>query len=489
MALNFNETSVGTRENRLGSITGYVGSLRDLGCRSGCDGELPDRERCFTQSSGCNSACALGQLSGIRDVAIINHAPSGCTANASRVIVKNRQVAKKRGVPTSTVFVGTDMNEQDTIFGSVDALAGIVREVCRRYKPNAVFIGTSCVTGIIGEDVDTAAAELTAELHIPVIPAHCEGFKSRIWATGFDIADHAVLTGLVKPPKVKRNVINFKNFNNGKRKEITEIFAHFGVEPLFFYTNSTVEELSHLSESLATVCICGSLGTYLGYGLQEQYGVPYIETINPLGVTGFEAWLREIGKVIGKEAEVEAYIAEERQKFLPKIEAVKQELKGLRAVIGMGPGFGFEIARVLEELGLEVVWQSIWHYDKQHDNAKVPAAMQHLLQKERDIPLNVADQQNHELLNILSHYKPDIYFCRHPGSTIWAIKQGIPAIHVEDEYLVFGYQGTLDFAYMILDKIKNRSLEQNLASRVELPYTDWWYGQDVAHFYKEEEAE
>lgn len=49
------------------------------------------------------------------------------------------------------------------------------------------------------------------------------------------------------------------------------------------------------------------------------------------------------------------------------------------------------------------------------------------------------------------------------------------------------YQGTLDFAYLILDKIKNRSLEQNLAARVELPYTDWWYQQDISHFYKEAE--
>lgn len=487
MELNLHEASVGTRENRLGSVTGYVGSLQDLGCRSGCGGALGDKERCFTQSSGCNSGCALGQLSGIRNVAIINHAPSGCTAIASQIIVKNHQVAKKRGVTNGTVFVGTDMNEQDTIFGSVDSLGDIIREVNRRYHPEAIFIGTSCVTGIIGEDVDTVARELSGELNVPVIPAHCEGFKTKIWATGFDIADHAVLSGIVKPPKEKRDVINFKNFNNGKRKEITEIFAHFGVTPLFLYTNSTVEELSHLSESLATVCICGSLGTYLGNGLQELYGVPYIETINPLGVTGFETWLREIGKVIHKEAEVEDYLAEERAKYLPKIEAVKKELQGLRAVIGMGPGFGFEIARVLEELGIEIVWQSIWHYDKQHDNAKAPAAVDYLLQKPRDIRLNVADQQNHELLNILNRCKPDIYFCRHPGSTIWAIKQGIPAIHVEDEYLVFGYQGTLDFAYLILDKIKNRSLEQNLAARVELPYTDWWYQQDISHFYKEAE--
>ena len=35
---------------------------------------------------------------------------------------------------------------------------------------------------------------------------HCEGFKSRIWATGFDISDHAVLSSIVQPPKQKRKM-------------------------------------------------------------------------------------------------------------------------------------------------------------------------------------------------------------------------------------------------------------------------------------------
>ena len=57
--------------------------------------------------------------------------------------------------------------------------------------------------------------------------------------------------------------------------------------------------------SIATVSICGTLGTYLGNGLEKQYGVPYVQTLRPHGITGFEEWLRGIGKVIGKETDVE----------------------------------------------------------------------------------------------------------------------------------------------------------------------------------------
>ncbi|WP_378953598.1 nitrogenase component 1 [Pelosinus sp. sgz500959] len=486
MPINLNVTSAGTRENRLGSITGYTGDLHDLVHQSKC-GTVKERERCFSQSSSCDAGCALSQLAYIRDVAIINHAPSGCTAMASPTTVTHTQLAVKRGLEYNTVFLGTDMDETDTIFGATSGLREIIIETYKRYKPNAIFVGTSCVSGIIGEDVDSVIAELVEEIPIPIVPVHCEGFKSRVWASGFDAADHAILTGIVKPPQNKNSVINFKNFNESARQEIIDIFARFGVEPFFLYSNSTVEELTHLSESLATVSICGTLGTYLGNGLEEKYGVPYIRTINPLGIVGFETWLREIGHVIHKEAEVEAYIEEERAKYLPKIEEIKKELKGLRAVLGMGSSYAFQVTRVLQELGIEVVWVASWHYDAKYDNGEIPPFIEQLA---KDSPYNfkvsVSDQQNFEILNILHKYKPDIYIARHPGTTVWAIKQGIAAFFLADEYKTFGYRGTLDFAYTILDTIRNRSFEKNLAARISLPYSDWWYQQDSGSLLKEE---
>lgn len=484
MSFDLEISDIGTRESRLGSITGYVGDLKDLAKQSKC-GSLRGCARCFSQSSTCLSACCLSQLAGIRDIAVVHHGPAGCSTTGTQIYTVTKQVAAKRGIANNSVYIGTDMNEQDTIFGSTDTLRDIVLETYRRYSPKAIFVSSSCATGIIGEDIDSVVDSLKDEIDVPIAAVHCEGFKSRIWATGFDISDHAILSSIVKPPEKKRKIINFKNFYESARDEITEIFKNFDVEPVFLYANATIEELSHLSEALATVCICGTLGNYLGNGLEEKYGVPYIRTINPLGVTGFETWLRTIGKAIHKENEVEKYIEEERAKYIPQIEEVKKELKGLRAVLGMGPGYTFEVSRVLQELGIEVVWGAAWHYDKRYENGDIPPSMNYLLENNPNFQVSVADQQNFEVLNILNRYQPDLYLSRHPGSTVWAIKQGFPAVYVADEYMIFGYKGTLDFAHTILDTIRNRSFEKNLASRVKLPYTDWWYKQEVSLFLEE----
>ena len=58
-------------------------------------------------------------------------------------------------------------------------------------------------------------------------------------------------------------------------------------------------------------------------------------------------------------------------------------------------------------------------------------------------------------------------------------------MYVADEYMIFGYKHTLEVARTSLDTIRNRSFEENLAKRSKLPYTDWWYTQQVDTFLEE----
>ena len=111
MPFNFSNANIAIRENRLGSITGFVGDLQTLVSKSE-DGTLRNRERCFSQSSSCLSGCALNALAAIRNVAVVYHAPAGCTAMASNDAVKFGQIAARINKTTNSVFVCTDLNEK-----------------------------------------------------------------------------------------------------------------------------------------------------------------------------------------------------------------------------------------------------------------------------------------------------------------------------------------------------------------------------------------
>jgi nitrogenase molybdenum-iron protein alpha chain len=491
MAINLNNKVLESRESRLGSITGFSGSLSDLkedfACGGGC---VENKGRCFSQASSCPSNCALGQLSGINDAAIVQHGPSGCAATAIGISSNYDLLANALGRDRSHfAYTCTDMTEADTVFGSIDNLKEVVIETYNRYHPKVIFLGASCVSGIIGEDLEGILEDLEKKIGIPVAPIHCEGFKSQIWATGFDLAQHAILKYIVKPPKKKSNKVNIYGFTQGlswnTRSDIKRMFDAIGVEPTYLPASATVEELEHLSEAVATVTTCSTLGSYLGIGLESTYGVPFVRALPPHGIIGFEDYARQLAKVVGKEAEMEAYIKQEREYYLPKLEKVKEQLRGKRAVIAMGPGFGTNYARILQEFGLEIQHLLAWHLDKQYDDGNKPAALKHLIKTSpNNFNYSVNDLQNYEFMNILNKAKPDVFVSRHPGSTVWAMKIGIPAYCVYDEYNSFGYKGTLRFAQTLLDIITNRSFAENLSKHVSLPYSKWWMQQKYDALYE-----
>ncbi len=490
MPINIQSLESPTRENRLGAITGYHGTIRDLATRAGgCT--LKNRERSFSQTSACSSGCAQGHLAGIRDAAIVSHAPIGCAADSVGANVQNKWGSKVRNWEYRNVnFICTNMTEEDTVFGAATKLREAVREAYRRFNPKAIFVTTSCASAIIGEDINGVLDELREEIPVPLAPVFCEGFRSKVWASGFDAAYHAILTWIVKPPQQKTNVVNMINFRGSAKETITRILARLDLRPVFIAPFSTVEELSKISESAATISICGTLGGYLGNGLEEHYGVPYVKSLQPHGIAGMDSWLRGLGQAVGKETEVETFIAEEKERIAPELSEIRSKLSGRKAVIGMGPSFGHNYVRVLEELGVEVIWGATWHFDQHYDHGTCPESTLDIAGAKRtpDLPVSVCDQQNYELLNLLNRLRPDIYVSRHGGTSVWATKMGITSVMVADEFSAFGYRGLIDFGYRIIDALANRSLAKNLAARIKLPYTDWWLEQDSFSLLKEAEG-
>ncbi len=490
MTINMQSPEAPTRENRLGAITGYQGTIKDLAAQaSGCS--LKNRERGFSQTSACSSGCAQSHLSGIRDAAIVSHGPIGCAADSIAANVTNKWGYRVRNWEYRNVnFICTNMTEEDTVFGAAAKLREAIREAYRRFQPRAIFVTTSCTSAIIGEDITGILEELREELPIPLAPVFCEGFRSKVWASGFDAAYHAILTQIVKPPATKTNAVNMINFRGSAKESITRILARLGLRPVFIAPFSTIEELSHTSEAAATISICGTLGGYFGNGLEQQYGVPYVKSMQPHGSAGMDSWLRGLGQATGKEREVEEFITEENGRIAPELEEIRTQLRGRKAVIGMGPSFGHNYVRVLEELGVEVIWGATWHFDQHYDHGACPESTLNIARRERekDLPVSVCDQQNYELLNLLNKLRPDLYVSRHGGTSVWATKMGITSIMVADEFSAFGYQGLVDFGYRIIDSLANRSLAKNLAARIKLPYTDWWLAQDSFSLLKEAEV-
>ena len=315
--INLDEPAVLIREKRLGTINAYSGTAEELVEKSH-SGNLKDSKRKFSQCLGCNSGQAFCQLSMIDDVAVVNHAPVGCAGDFIDFNFTYRIEQERRNLPERDGrYFSTNITEQDTVFGAVKKLEATVEKAYERVQPKAIFITTSCAAGIIGEDIEGAAHKLTEKLGIPVATCTCDGFRSKVWTTGFDAAYHTVLRNIVKAPKKKADYVNVVNFWGSH--VFDDIIARFGYKTRYLMPFSSIEQLQECSEAAATIHICPSLSTYMGAGLNQLYGVPEITAPPAYGVEGTDRWLRALGKVLGKPEVAEEIIAEGHRDIVPKI--------------------------------------------------------------------------------------------------------------------------------------------------------------------------
>jgi len=485
-AFNPNITSVPVREARLGSVVAYEGTAADLASRSR-DGSLRDRPRTFTEAGSCASSCAICLLSLIPDAAVVNHAPLGCAGDFTQFNAVNRFGRVKRGLPPANAhLLSTNLRENEAVFGGLARLEETVRESHARFAPKAIFITASCTSAITGEDSDSVAEKLEREFGIPIATVACEGFRSRLWTTGFDAAYHAILRKIVKPPRQRHpekiNVVTFWG-----EDVFDDLFTPLGLQANPIVPFAPIDEIARISEAGATVQICSTLGTYLAAGLEERYGVPEVKAPPPYGLSGMDAWMRALGRTVGRQAAVEKVIARERERTAAELAGLRRQLKGVRAYVAAGSVHGHSIRAVLGELGIEVVGSSFWHHDPVFDHRNAAAdSLLHVVDNYGDTPVSICNKQVYQVVNQLRRLRPDVFIVRHPGMAVWGGKLGIPTFLVEDEHFGLGYTGLLRYGHKIADAVSNPAFFRHLARHTRLPYTDWWFTQNSSAFLGEE---
>ena len=483
--INLATPEVQIREIRLKSLTGYQGDAKELVECAQCGAK--DGRRSFSQCAGCATSKAACMTILIQDGAVISHGPIGCSSCYHEYAFTYRVNSPLRNVdnPTQRKIFSTNLKETDTVYGGGKKLAATINEVNERVKPKAIFVLTTCAAGIIGDDVESICQEAEEELGIPVVAIFCEGFRSKVWTTGFDAAYHGIARKLIKPARKRRddmiNVINFWG-----NDIFREWFKPFGAEPNYITPFSTVDSLSYSSEAAATVQACPTLGSYLGAALEEEFGVPEMDTAPPYGIAQTDRWFRALGKILGKEDIAEQIIAEKKEKYLPRIEELREKLKGKRVYVVAGAAHGHALLTTARELGMEATGAAIFHHDSSFDINREEKDL--LAQGVRDYGnignFNVCNRQEFEYVNALNRIRPDILLARHGGMTLWGAKLGIPALLVGDEHYSMGYEGLVQYGERIVETLENDEFVKNLAKHSQNPYTKWWMEQEPYTFLK-----
>lgn len=489
--INLNTPVVESREQRLGTIIAWDGKASDLSkesdyARGGC-GANGGKQGCrlcelrgpFTQGSVCSEQMVECQAGNVRDAVLIQHSPIGC--GAGQVIYNSiyRNGLAMRNLPVENIrIISTNLQESDMVFGGIEKLKQSIQDAWDRYNPKAIFIGSSCATGIIGDDIDSVAVEFEEKLGIPVIPLHCEGFKSKHWSTGFDATQHGILRQIVrKNPKKQEDLVNVINLWGSD--VFTPMLAELGLRVNYVVDLASVDDLAQLSEAAATVGFCYTLSSYMAAALEQEFGVPEVKAPQPYGFAGTDAWIRELARVTHREKEAEEYIAKEHARVAPRIKELKELLKGKKGYVATGSAYAHGLIAVLRELGVEVNGSLVFHHDPIYDSGDPRQdSLSHLVDNYGEVPsFSVSNRQQYQFYGLLQRVNPDFILIRHNGLAPLASKLGIPAAPLGDEHIAIGYQGIINLGETILDILAHKKFHEDLAAHVTLPYKKWWLEQ------------
>ena len=108
----------------------------------------------------------------IADALHLVHGPIGCASYTWDI-----RGALSSGPELHRYSFSTDLGETDVIFGGETKLARALDELIPLHRPNAAFVYSTCMVGLIGDDMEAVCKKAEAKHGIPVIPVMSEGFK------------------------------------------------------------------------------------------------------------------------------------------------------------------------------------------------------------------------------------------------------------------------------------------------------------------------
>jgi len=445
---------------------------------------LKSADRTFSQGLQCQQINSISCVLSMEDAAFVIHSPQGCAGCVAMGADGYRVGQAHRGVKfiKSPRIIVTNLDENDIITGGEKKLREAISIAAGRYNPKMIFIFTSCASGIIGDDVDAITANAQTPGGPVLIPIHCDGFRSKICASGFDAAFIAIKEHLLpKEPQPKiEGLVNLfapTSISYKDQLEIERILEHIGATVNYIPFYSSYEKMRRITSAQVSTSICKVFADEFMKELQESYNIPFSHTVMPIGIRNTDKWLTGIADLLGKGDIAREYIESEHKRVQPRLDEIRERLQGKRVFICGGTGRSFAAAALIDDFGMELIGLETPTYDL---DAQID--IEYLNGIHKNYVVDVANMQPFEQVNLVNKLKPDVFI----GVPAWSARLGIPTTHVLDpKRPTMGYDGIIYLGEKIADQTENYGYNRKLAEYSRLPYKQSWYEQDAFKYIKE----
>ncbi len=293
----------------------------------------------------------------IADALHLVHGPIGCA-----VYTWDIRGALSSGPELHRLSFSTDLQEIDVIFGGEKKLHAALVELIDRYRPKAAFVYSTCIVGIIGDDLKAVCRAVAEEKNIPVLPVQSEGFKGNKRA-GYEAACKAMfkLVGTADTAGISPYSINILGDFNlaGEIWLVREYLEKIGIEVVANITgDGRVDDIRRCHGAALNVVQCSGATMDLARMMEEKYQIPNIR-VSYFGVEDMAQALYDIAGFFKDPQLMEQtreLVREELSSLLPELEQYKKDLAGKKVAIYVGGAFkAFSLVKAFRLLGMDVV--------------------------------------------------------------------------------------------------------------------------------------
>jgi nitrogenase molybdenum-iron protein alpha chain len=417
----------------------------------------------FTQASICQQLYNILTLLTIRGAALVVHGPAGCSAALCGLSAPIRLGRRRRGrgrQPADAKWFSTDLSEQDVVNGGEARLVDTLRYVDRVTGADAIFVFTSCVSGIIGDDVESILRREQPAARARLVPVVCDGFRKPAWGATCNPSYVGMVTHLLEPRTREASLVNVVTslaISAGDEAETRRLLRTLGLTPNFIPCFSTVEDIRRAAAAAASTSLCHSFGDEFLAGLQTDNGIPYVRGVVPLGIASTDRWLLALADVLGKTERAARLADREHARIRPALDRLRRSLQGARVFVGASLARAATLSELAGDLGFELVGLSSF----QNSDRGYMANLQHA-----------------EQANIIRRLKPDVHVIRDATMPLSG-HFGVPVVSLHDvRRCAVGYEGVLSFGERLATALANPNYYRAMTRESDDPYRASWYEQD-----------
>lgn len=315
----------------------------------------------ITQRGCCYAGCKGVVIGPIGDMVHIVHGPIGCSYYAWNTR-RNMFRSREDGQNYLNYCFSTDMQDSDVIFGGEKKLRQAIQEAYDIFKPKAISVHATCPVGLIGDDIQAVARDMTQKTGTLVIAFNCEGYKGVSQSGGHHIANNKLFEQVVGKDDSKhveeKFVVNILGKYNigGDAWEIERVFAKCGIRILSTFSgDGSIDEMRRSHQANLNLVMCHRSINYMAEMMETAFGIPWIK-VNFIGVRGMVKSLRKVAKYFDDpelDRKVEEVIAEEESQAEQLISVHRDRLKGKTAMLFVGGSRAHHYQELFGDLGME----------------------------------------------------------------------------------------------------------------------------------------